>query len=681
MSANFLALFHDCLQSGYVLNPTGKSSEIIREETKIWNYTKSICYQIEEAVPALSAMEKNEFLRHIYLLYRDTTIKRLSTYQIKSILARRQAVDVIEFMYKVALKLEGSELLNSDSFWDYLIKFVDLKNTALDNAGESFLVRVWSEIISELVLLNREDSYSYPNNERDVLAVIQSVNTSRKFHASQKALVIIRTSSYSPAVASELVKLVILDSVIPGSSTPALALMRLLDHRPLEDSQKVRVIRNLLGVIQHVSFLDIFFSNLTNPWLVHIFGNKQDTYSFRLGQMEKIYVHNAGVFKKFDWGRMVEFEPTDEFPAPDPGVMVKKGGTFDCLVMMVYELLRNYSIPSYFVVKYLHQELSTEETKIFLYLLGGGNLSRYPDLPVRLTQRQAFLFSNFEEELARKPFDKYFYQEFRYKSGTIMGPDAIENPQRFAKLSLKYALAWIVCLDEFLSRFSDGKNTQAIRVQMESHANAIYLLKVILRRVMERYNDVKWVLILPAFLFRNSELIIERKIDEVLDYINNHIIRNEVAVNFKTKSWARLLTESDDWHKQMNEAAEHARNINILYPFSGIERIEIKWEADIYQIQQISSRQELRSEGLIMHHCVSSYDPMCAKGITYIFKVQLLCGRNWLSKLTIQVMLENDKVKIVQAKGKCNREPRPEENMVLQKWLKEARAKMKANKA
>ena len=79
----------------------------------------------------------------------------------------------------------------------------------------------------------------------------------------------------------------------------------------------------------------------------------------------------------------------------------------------------------------------------------------------------------------------------------------------------------------------------------------------------------------------------------------------------------------------------------------------------------------------MMGHCVYSYDPMCAYEETYIFRVQVLCEDKWQSKLTIQVIYESNKVKIVQAKGKYNREPCPEEKIFLQKWLAKARPMMK----
>ena len=677
MNSNALICFHDFLILGHGLNPNGKSKESLREETKILNYANGIRCQVKQAVPSLSPTEKPEFLRYVYLLYRDTCIKRLSIYQFKTLLARRNAVDLIEFIYKVALKLEGSELLNSDSFWNYLIKFVELKNTALDKAGEQYLVRVWCEVISELVPLNGEDCYTYPDTERDVLAVIQSVNTSRKFNASKKALAIIRISSYSPIVAAQLVKLAILDSVNPGASTPVLVLIRLLDHRPMVDTQKVRIIRNLFGVVQNVSFLRLVFSNLTDPWFLEIFGNKADTYSFRLAQMEKIFVLNAGVFKKFEWGRMMELDPSNDFPKRDLRVMFSNGSTYNCLVILIHELLRNYSIPSYFGVKYLHQSLSMEETEIFLYLVGGGNLSRYSKLPVKLTNRQVYYFTHFEEVLTIKPFDAHYYQVWQYKFAERMGPDAFEIPKDFVKLPLQTALAWVVCLDELLSRFSTGNNTLGIRGQLEMHAKAIHLLKVILSQVANRYNLLKWISILPPFLYRNSDLIDQHKIEEVLDYINNYIIRNQVAVNFKTKSWVRLLAESDDWHRRIQEAAKLERNKNIFYPFLGIPDIHILYDDNVYLVKQILSREELRLEGLMMGHCVYSYDPMCAYEETYIFRVQVLCEDKWQSKLTIQVIYESNKVKIVQAKGKYNREPCPEEKIFLQKWLAKARPMMK----
>jgi len=674
MSANFLPLFHDCLQSGYVFNPNGKPKENLREETKIFNYVKSIRLQVDNAVPKLEPTEKNDFFLMLYWLYRDTEIIYFKAHQIKTILAKsRWSNDVIRFIYFVALRLTCSPLIQNPHFWDYLIQRAQLKDVTTEIDNESFLVKIWADIISQLVLPYGDDYYSYPS--KDVIYLIQGISTLHLFKDCLKALSYLKTTSSSPAIAPEYVKLVIQGADLSVSSALISALHGTLEQKPLAEAQKIKIIRRLLGKVNSLPFVEFFFSTLNDKWFVHIFGTEHDTYSFRLSQLEFIFLGNPGIFYKFDWERIMQSNPTFAFPAPETGLMVKKGGTFDSLVMLIYEILINYGLPSFFITKFLHKELSQQETKIFLFLIKGGNLTQSPDIPFKLTQRQAYLFSHFESELARQPFDKFFYQPDRYKSETIMGPDTIEIPNRFAKLTLIYALAWVKCLDELLGRYAKGKVLVPVRQQMAAHGHEMYLLKITLKRVMERYGEIQWIYVLPQFIYRNADIIQERHLDEVLDYINNHIIRNQIRVDFKTKSWPRLLDESNAWHLRISEARNIVLKKNI-YPDSGIGKIQVLHRGEVYLVEQICNSFELHEEGLIMKHCVSSYDVQCSRGQTFIFSFRRFVNNSWERCLTIQVNLFME-FEIVQAKGWRNREPYKSEKAVLKLWKAEAIAQLK----
>ena len=673
--SEFLPLFRDCLQSGYVLKPHTMCPQRSRNASRVRDYVKTIHLHLGGSGKKLSADDKTEFLGVLFTLYHDTGMILLSIYQIGLILARKQPVEVLKFLYRVAIRLIDSPLLKNKSFWDFLIEGVDLGNTATDKAGESYLVKSWADIIGELVILDGGAGF-YP--DKSAVNVIQSINNSTDWENSLETIKFFRSTSYSPLILSRVLETITLTRHFKVSKADFFALVKTFEPlSALADDRKVYISSKLWGKLENPLFLNFFLSQLTNDWVRYIFGRPHDNYTSRLAQLDYLYSLNSHLFTKFDWQSLRESGPLNEFPAPQAGLMVSRGKTFDSLAMLIFDLLRHYSIPSYLTVKFIHNQLTAIEMSIFEFLVSGGNLRKCSNLPLTLTKRQSYYYTNFEDVVARQPYDRHYYQLDRLRFNSVMIPESVDIPNQFLKLSFRHSLAWIKCLDVLLSLYPKGNTDLPLRNQIRAHSIAVDTMTRILSIVMSRYDELKWVDILPVLIYRNCGQIGKTDLETTLDYINNHIVRNGLPVDFKTKTWANLVLESKAWHQRVILEARKLAEVDIIYPHAGIDLIEIEGESAKYQIEQITSRHALQNEGHTMHHCVSTYHDKCAKGLTFIFRVLILMNDTWTPQLTIQVMLELGKVKIVQSKGKCNRNITPEEDNVLTAWVKAANAELK----
>lgn len=81
-----------------------------------------------------------------------------------------------------------------------------------------------------------------------------------------------------------------------------------------------------------------------------------------------------------------------------------------------------------------------------------------------------------------------------------------------------------------------------------------------------------------------------------------------------------------------------------------------------WALRELSSSAELRAESALMHHCVASYDELCAAGASAIFRL----SQDGVATLTVEV--ERKTRFIVQARGRCNRAASAQEGAILERW-------------
>ena len=84
---------------------------------------------------------------------------------------------------------------------------------------------------------------------------------------------------------------------------------------------------------------------------------------------------------------------------------------------------------------------------------------------------------------------------------------------------------------------------------------------------------------------------------------------------------------------------------------------------------QLKKLGELFIEGSNLKHCVFSYKNYCLKKESYIFSLmQINVDKSFTSLVTIEL---NSNKKIIQARGKFNRDATADELMIIQSWAKE----------
>ena len=165
------------------------------------------------------------------------------------------------------------------------------------------------------------------------------------------------------------------------------------------------------------------------------------------------------------------------------------------------------------------------------------------------------------------------------------------------------------------------------------------------------------------------------RLGEIIDYLNC-CFEVQPDFSFKGRTWAAMARAVERWHKDLSSRKSLE---NVRFRRSGIkegawiscrrgpggEMKESRWT-----IREILTGDDLFSEGSAMRHCVASYARNIESGDTSIWSLR----RDDERMLTIEV--SNKLRRIVQARGRCQRDPEPWELRVLGMWA--AKNRMKA---
>eukprot|EP00752_Nemacystus_decipiens_P013932 g12368.t1 len=169
------------------------------------------------------------------------------------------------------------------------------------------------------------------------------------------------------------------------------------------------------------------------------------------------------------------------------------------------------------------------------------------------------------------------------------------------------------------------------------------------------------------------------QVGPIVDYIHHQrhepVIQGDGGMtpaqpNFtmKGRSVDRLLRQVQQWHGQL--AARSASRVFLRWKPSGIPG-KLWTEGKGQKQKQLSIRElldsnALQAEGARMGHCVGSYAHSCNQGRVAIFSLV----ENTTPLLTIEVALQARR--IVQARGKRNREAKADEMRMLRSWAVQA---------
>lgn len=176
------------------------------------------------------------------------------------------------------------------------------------------------------------------------------------------------------------------------------------------------------------------------------------------------------------------------------------------------------------------------------------------------------------------------------------------------------------------------------------------------------------------FFSKQQDYATPQDLSEILDYVE-HMVRTEPNFEFFGRTWLSLVRLSNTWHEQF-------RNIPKIY--KGMQQVSWTgsptrdWERTLkfkgsqeqeWHIIQLKNSKSLWSEGSSQGHCVGSYVQSCLGGHSAIFTMEFRNKNALTWKKLITIELQGSKV--VQTKGKFNRQPTPEEKGVIRLWASE----------
>jgi len=93
-----------------------------------------------------------------------------------------------------------------------------------------------------------------------------------------------------------------------------------------------------------------------------------------------------------------------------------------------------------------------------------------------------------------------------------------------------------------------------------------------------------------------------------------------------------------------------------------------------WQMVELTSSSQLRSEGAALHHCVASYADRCRRGASSIWSLRFWRGEKLHHVLTVEV--DPNRRAIIQARGRANRPASGKPLQLLQDWALKERLRM-----
>jgi hypothetical protein len=279
---------------------------------------------------------------------------------------------------------------------------------------------------------------------------------------------------------------------------------------------------------------------------------------------------------------------------------------------LAHHLITKYNIPHFFDSIWEDDVLFTQYIDLYIFVGQGGNVRKYPELPIAYTKKMAHEFLN-------APSNYTISQALRW--GQIHGM---------------------------------GGDRHLVDVVISTNLGTSF------------NNDGFWIDVIQMFV--NHPMLDRRQFGSIYDYIfHNKFSPGGEYPNFSMKGRTpfSLLRLVEDWHTNLrkvqgNRYCEwmHSR----IRDFTFEDGKNKDGTVRMWTITELLNSKELKEEGNAQKHCVYSYVASCVKGSTSIWSMRLNGDR----QLTVEVRL--DGTTITQLRGKCNRNAIPKEILILQHW-------------
>lgn len=276
---------------------------------------------------------------------------------------------------------------------------------------------------------------------------------------------------------------------------------------------------------------------------------------------------------------------------------------------LVKSLFREFIVSDMFIGSFSRGDMSTLEQQWFIHVLKGNNLVKAEGLPFALTKMAAHVFR---------------------------------------------------CMGSY-----DMSVTQAIIFSgLQAQINDEFYSRAVVNSIRD-FREVSFWIKTMAILHANG--LPTRNVTEVMDYIGHKVFIEGGQLDIKRKKIANLLNDVHYWHRELNEESLK-KKLNRRLPDAGIDNHKMEFLGAEYEITQIRKAIDLYNEGKELHHCVYTYKVHCLKRQCYIFSLKLIKEDEEKTPLITIEMRGN---KVVQAKGKYNRQPNDTERKLIQLWASE----------
>lgn len=175
--------------------------------------------------------------------------------------------------------------------------------------------------------------------------------------------------------------------------------------------------------------------------------------------------------------------------------------------------------------------------------------------------------------------------------------------------------------------------------------------------------------------FLENQMVASEQVHAILDYV--HYLKFQIGDNgkpdqpnftFTGRTYDSLSKQVERWHRQLGKEKkggsiqkwEHSKISNFEYT----EGTEGRESYKRYIIRELTSTDDLVSEGRAMRHCVASYAYQCVNGRCSIWSLSLHDKTGDWRLLTIEVV----RGQITQMRGPQNRPTTAKERSIVTRW-------------
>lgn len=190
------------------------------------------------------------------------------------------------------------------------------------------------------------------------------------------------------------------------------------------------------------------------------------------------------------------------------------------------------------------------------------------------------------------------------------------------------------------------------------------------RRLLDKFFDINRSNLSPEkgkelvnFFTRFQGDLDDQTFDEITDYLANQFA-NVPGFSLKGRTLSSVIRLSNEWHMMIHKAKVDKY---VEWPGINVEDWQHKYKGEdtTWTIKQLKNNIDLVNEGRKQRHCVYSYVRSCQSGQCSIFTMD---SEDEVGNKTKHITIEVRWGKIVQARGRMNRQPTNRERQVMNLW-------------